>query len=366
MRLVDRLARFPGMRQQSKRVLDEHHGAVHHHPRPDRQAGQRHQVGRDAELLHQDEGDQHRQRQGHDHDDRGTEFAKEKEQDDGHQNGALDQGTLRRPQCLLDQFRPVVVGHQRHTLGQGRLRHSQLGLDGVHHGLRVLVDARQCDAQHGFLAVLGDRTKPWCRRLLHLRHIAHVDRRAIAFGDDDARDVLGAAHQPEAAHQVLLGPQVDGLAAHLLVVRRQPLHHLLERQAVLDELARVDLHLVLLLVSAPGHHVVDAGCGSQDQPHRPVVEGAQVHRGQLLVGRLDRVPEDLAEPRAVRPENGLAVALRQPAFHVLQLLANKPPCEIDVDVVLEIHRHVGQAEQRDGTDFFDPGQAGHAAFDGGA
>ena len=354
------------MRQQPEGVLDQHHRPVHHHPRADGQTGQRHQVGRDAELLHQDERNQHRQWQGDDHDDGRAEFAEEQEQDDRYQDGTLDQRTLRRPQRLLDQFGAVVVRHQRHALGQCRLRHGQLGLHGVHDGLRVLVDPCQRDAQHGFLAVFGDGAEARCRRLLDLSHVAHVDRRAVALGDDNAGDVLRSAHQPQAAHEVLLGAQVDRLAAHLLVVRREALHHLLERQAVLDELARVDLHLVLFLMAAPGHDVVDARRGAQDQPHGPVMQGPQVHRGQLLVGGLDRVPEHLTQARAVGPENGFAVSLWQPAFHVLQLLSDEPACEVDVDVVLEIDRYIRQAEQRNGTHFLDPGQACHAAFDGRA
>ncbi len=364
VRLVDRLAGLPRMRQQPEGVLDQHHRPVHHHPRADGQTGQRHQVGRDAELLHQDERNQHRQWQGDDHDDGRAEFAEEQEQYDRHQDGTLDQRTLRRPQRLLDQFGAVVVRHQRHALGQCRLRHGQLGLHRVHNRLRVLVDPCQRDAQHGLLAVLGDGAEARCRRLLDLCHVAHVDRRAVALGDHDPGNVLRVAHQPQAAHEVLLGAQVDRLPAHLLVVRGEALHHLLERQAVLDELTRVDLYLVLLLIAAPGHHVIDTRRGAQDQPHRPVVQGPQVHRGELLVGRLDRVPEHLAQAGAVRPEHRLAVALRQSSLHILELLADEPSCEIDVDVVLEIDRHIRQAEQRDGPNLFDAGQACHAAFDG--
>jgi hypothetical protein len=69
-----------------------------------------------------------------------------------------------------------------------------------------------------------------------------------------------------------------------LLLAASALHHLLERQPVLDQLARVDLHLVLLLVAAPGGDVVDARRGAQDQPHGPVLQRAQVHRAELLVG----------------------------------------------------------------------------------
>ena len=83
--------------------------------------------------------------------------------------------------------------------------------------------------------------------------------------------------------------------------------------------------LELLFVAAPGDDVVHAGCGAQDQPDGPVVQRPQVHGGQVLVRGLDRVPEDLAQPGAVRAENRFAVALGQSALHVLQLLADESP-----------------------------------------
>ena len=45
--------------EQPKSVLHQHHGAVDHHPDADRQAGQRHQIGRESDALHQDECDQY-------------------------------------------------------------------------------------------------------------------------------------------------------------------------------------------------------------------------------------------------------------------------------------------------------------------
>ena len=88
---VDPFAMGLSFGHDAEGVLDHDDGAVDHHADADRQTRERHQVGRQAELLHADEGDQHRERQGHDHDEGGAQLAQEQEQDDGHQDRAFDQ-----------------------------------------------------------------------------------------------------------------------------------------------------------------------------------------------------------------------------------------------------------------------------------
>ena len=61
-------------------VLHHHHRAIHHHADADREARQRHQVGRKPGLTHADEGDQHRERQGDHHHQRAAQFAQKQEQ----------------------------------------------------------------------------------------------------------------------------------------------------------------------------------------------------------------------------------------------------------------------------------------------
>ena len=99
------LAAVPARGQEPEAVLDHHHGAVDHHADADRQPGERHQVGRQPDVLHQDEGDQHRQRQRDDHHHAERRFAEEQEQDDGHQHRAFDQRALGGLDRLVDQLR---------------------------------------------------------------------------------------------------------------------------------------------------------------------------------------------------------------------------------------------------------------------
>ena len=68
-------------------TLQDHDRAVHHDTKINRT--QAHQVGRDPEATHQDEGEQHRQRYDGGNDHAGTHIAQENHQHDKDNQGAL-------------------------------------------------------------------------------------------------------------------------------------------------------------------------------------------------------------------------------------------------------------------------------------
>ena len=342
-------------------VLHHHHGTIYHHADADGQARQGHQIGRQSELAHADEGHQHRQRQGHDHDQRRTQLAQEQEQDDRHQDRTLDQGPGRGPHCLVDQVGTLVDRAHDHALGQRVLDGGQLGLDGLDHVLGVLADAGQRHAQHHFFAIAGDSAKARRRRLDDPGDIAQVDRHAVLGFEHDRADVLGRGQQAQAAHQVLLATHVHHVAADLAVVGRQGRNHVGKAQAPGIEPLRVDPDLVLTFAAAPGADVVHARRCAQDQAHRPLLPGTQVHVGDLVLAHarsaLDRVPEHLAQARAVRTHAGLAVTLGQAVADFLQPFIDQLPSEVDLHVVLEIDGDVGKTKQAHRADFLHLGQA---------
>ena len=321
-------------------VLHHHHRAVDHHADADRQARKRHQVRRHAEALHEDEGEQHRERQRRDDHQRGAQLAEEQERDDGDQDRALDERPASGVERLFDDSGAVVDRIDADPLRECPLRALQLLLDRLDHLLGVLADARERDAERHFLAVARHRAEARCCAFHDLGEVAHVDRRAFTRGDHHVAQVLRVAHPPQPAHQILLGAGGDELASDLPVVGVQRFHHFLEGHAVFHQPGRVDQHLELLLVSAPRGDVVDARRGAQRKAHGPVVQRAQLHRVQLLVGRFDRVPEDLAQAGAHRAEAGLAVALGNAPLRLGEALPHEPARE-------PIHRDVRQAEQRD-------------------
>ena len=173
---------------------------------------------------------------------------------------------------------------------------------------------------------------------------------------------MATGHQSQSAYQILLLAEVQVLAAHLAIVGGQGLHHRLEGQAVLDQFLGLDEHLELLLVAAPGSHVIHPGRRAQDEPDGPVLQGAQVHGRELPVSRLDGVPEHLPQPRGVRPQGWLAIAFGNPLLRFEELFADQAAGKVDVHVVLEIGAYIGEAEQGHRADFVDAGQPGQGGF----
>ena len=153
------------------------------------------------------------------------------------------------------------------------------------------------------------------------------------------------------------------LTAHLLVVGAERLDQVAEGKPEGGELAGIDQHLELLFETAPGGDVVDARRRAQQQPHRPILHRAQIRGRRAALRRIERVPEHLAEAGGVGAKLGFAVARRNALLGFRQLLARQPPREIDVDIVLEINRDVGEPEQRDRADLLDARQARHGRLD---
>ena len=79
VRLVDRFAGLMG--EEPEAVLHHDHRAVHHHTDANGESRQRHQVGGHPNILHQDESDEHGERQGHDYDHGRADFPEEQEED---------------------------------------------------------------------------------------------------------------------------------------------------------------------------------------------------------------------------------------------------------------------------------------------
>ena len=97
------------------------------------------------------------------------------------------------------------------------------------------------------------------------------------------------------------------------------------------------------------------------------MQRAQVHVGdrsvEFFIRPLERVPEHLAEAGCVRPHLRRAVALRNTIAHFLKTLHHQTAGKVDVHVVGEEDRDIGQAKQADRTDFLDLWQTGQARFD---
>ena len=87
------------------RVLDHHHRGIHHRADGDRDAAERHDVGVDALVAHDDEGDQHAQRQRDDGHQRRAQVPQEQRADQRHDDELLDQLVAQIVDRALDQLR---------------------------------------------------------------------------------------------------------------------------------------------------------------------------------------------------------------------------------------------------------------------
>ncbi len=361
------LVRVARLGQMRERVLDHHHRAVHHQADGDRQPAQRHQVGRDAQPVHRHEGQQRRQHQRADHDQRRPDVAQEQQQHQHHQHHALEQHLDHRVERRIDQLGALVIRHDLQAVGQhavvvdgldARLdaRDDFLGVAAAHHHDHA--------ADRFGHAVLDHRPRARRRADLHLGHVAQGQRRAAHFLEHDGADVVDVAHQAHAADQVLLGKMRQHAAARVGVVGGQRLEHLLHRHVVVAQPLGIDQHLVLLLVAALRVDLRHARNGAQQRPHHPVLGDAAA--GQLVgrqfpaavVRTIERVLVDLAQPRGHRPQHRRH-AHRHARLHFDDALHHQLAREVHVGLVAEHQRDQRQAGLVQRAHLCQRRQAGH-------
>ena len=135
---------------------------------------------------------------------------------------------------------------------------------------------------------------------------------------------------------------------------------LLKREIIGLELQRIDLHLILLGRAAKADHVHHARDGAQLAFDYPVLQRPQFLAG-IALGRLERVAIDFADGRRVGGEAGLG-ARRQ--SHHGEVLVHLVAHIVRVSTVLEYQRDLRKAEQADGTERDQLGDAVHLVLDG--
>ncbi len=75
---------------------------------------------------------------------------------------------------------------------------------------------------------------------LDLGHIANVDGSAADLFDDDVLDILQCLDQTDAADDVFFGVLLENIAAGIGIVLGHGLEHVVERQIVFPQQARLD------------------------------------------------------------------------------------------------------------------------------
>ena len=196
--------------------------------------------------------------------------------------------------------------------------------------------------------------------------VTHENRAAVPGRDDDALDVLQRLDQAYSPQQPPLALLDQVGAAGVGVVALQGLDDVVEGQAVCLQLFGIDLHLVLLLTATEAVDVDDPRHRAELGLDDPVEEAAKLHRrdaGGHGAVRFHRELVNLAKARADGRQLGLH-ARRQLLAGDQQTLQDQLARPVDVDVLLEGDRHLGQAELRDGAHPDLAGQAADGHFDG--
>src|SRR5208337_3923858 len=219
--------------------------------------------------------------------------------------------------------------------------------------LRLLADAHQNYALHGLiLAHVAELAQPRRVADLHVGQVLHVDRDAALFGDDDVADILQLAHQAEAADVVKLPALRIEAASGVGVVAGELLRNLRHGYAVLEELGRIQQHLILHGGAAEAGVVGHALNGTVAAFDDPVLERLQLLRA--AVGTLQNVTVDQAAGAEHRGETGLQPCRKARGAHPLEgQLAH----EIRIGAIVEIHGDERQTIERDRTQRVEPRNA---------
>ncbi len=197
-------------RHQAHGVLDEDDGPVSQHADGDRQPRQGHQIGRQADHSHDQEGRQRRHRQLDDDEEGRTDVSHEKQQHEDDHDGALEESALNRTQGGFHQLRTVVEGGDRHIVRQRPLCNLELVLEACDDVLARCAPKHQYDAGDGLaLAVAGDRTLPDLGTDDDRGDLTEEDGNTVPVRDDGVSKVLEIADPPVAPDDVLLASPLD-------------------------------------------------------------------------------------------------------------------------------------------------------------
>ncbi len=243
-------------------IFDHDDSRIEHCTDRDRDAAERHDVGVDTLVAHDDEGHQHAQRQRNDRDQGRAKVKEKRHAHERNDDEFLDQFLPQVVDRPLDEAGAVVGRHDLHARRQARLERLELRLDGLDCLQRVLPGAHDDHATgHLAFAVKLRDAAP------HLR--AHLDRRHVA---QTHRDAGGGCRQRDLA-EVVQPLQITGDAHHVFGLgefQHRPsafpvglLHRvdgLGERDSVGAQPIGVDHDLVL------AHHPADA-CDLRDVGH---------------------------------------------------------------------------------------------------
>ena len=171
--------------QMFVRVFYHHHRRIDHGTDGNRDAAQRHDVGVDTLVVHDDEGRQYAQRQRDDGHQCGAQVKQKNQADHGHHRKLFQQLEAQIADGPIDQAGTVIDRNNFHPRGQAGLKLLQLGLDRRNGFQRVFARAHHDHAAGGFsFAIQLANAAPHLGAQLDAGHIAQPHRHARVGGHE--------------------------------------------------------------------------------------------------------------------------------------------------------------------------------------
>ena len=200
-------------------VLDHDDDRVHHRADGDGDAAQRHDVRADALAEHDEERNQHRDRQDQDGHERAAQVQQERDADQRHDDAFLDELFLQRLDRALNQRAAVVgdgVGHVRRQ-ALHRLVEPLLHVENDLARVGAVAHDHNAADRFAFAVQLGDAAAHVGAEL-HVGDLAQQDRHAfVAHAHGDFPQVLEILDVAAHAQDEFLFRQLDGASADFAV-----------------------------------------------------------------------------------------------------------------------------------------------------
>ena len=305
----------------AKDVFDHHHRSVDDHAEVE--SAQRQQVRGNLAQVEQDGGEEQREGNGDGDDERAAHVAEKEEQNQRDQQHAVGQIAQDGVGGVVHEFAAVEMGDELHALRQqsgfaiGAVQLVDLLMKRFEGGFGDGALAEQDDAFDHVVIVedgavffadgLAQLAEANFGRLHDIAEIADADGSSVLHFDDGGGDVVGGLHEADSADVQGLLAALDESAAGVDVVGDQRVLDLRQRQAVGDQFAGIELHLIFAGRAAEGIHVDDVRDRLQLVDHDPVVQRFQFHHVIFRIGAGERVEHDLAGGAVVRADAGVHV-----------------------------------------------------------
>jgi hypothetical protein len=175
----------------------------------------------------------------------------------------------------------------------------------------------------------------------HGRNVADSDRDAADACEQNVRNLRERGDDADAFQNLRLPALLQSASTDVHVVLAKRALHVLKGEPVFSEQRGIDLHVVLLLESAPSVHFRHARHCPELRLDDPVLQCAQLREVRLVGHALrsrprEQVVVNLSQARRHGPK--LRLSERRGKLDVLEALPDQLAGEVDVDLVLEGQR----------------------------